>query len=437
MRPAARIQAAIELLTEIETATAEAGLPADRLAAAYFRARRYIGSKDRRAVSDFVYGVLRARGSLVWRLESAGTETSARMLVASFVATFPALATKGGAKSDSSGLAAEWGTGEQYEPEALSEDERAGLARAVGLSDGEMPAWARANLPEWLYSTLEQRFGKGLSATLTGFEGRAPTDLRVNTLKSDVEEVSGQLDGTKPCKYSPFGLRVDTRLNLSAIPAYRDGAFEIQDESSQLAAALCGAVAGEQVIDFCAGSGGKSLALAAMMENHGQIYAHDTDMRRLGRLPARAQKAGARNIQIIKRLSDLPKTANAVLLDVPCSASGTWRRNPDLRWRMTPERLEALCKNQQEILEAGAGLVRPGGRLIYAACSILAEESEEQIDWFMAGRSDFILRSYRAKWPFSGLEVPDTASPNLERLLLLPHLHETDGFFIAVMERGE
>lgn len=429
MRPAARLEAAIELLTEIETATAEAGLPADRLAAAYFRARRFIGSKDRRAVSDLVYGVLRARGSLVWRLEAAELEVSGRLLVACFLGVE--------SKDGADGLVAQWGTGEQYEPGALSEDERAGITRALGLSGTEMPAWARANLPEWLYEALEQRFAGKLGAVLEGFEGRAPTDLRINTLKGDVEEVSRQIEGVRPCKYSPFGLRIDTRLNLSAIPAYRTGMIEIQDESSQLAAALCGAVSGEQVIDFCAGSGGKSLALAAMMENQGQIYAHDTDVRRLGRLPARAQKAGARNIQTTKRLQDLPKTANAVLLDVPCSASGTWRRNPDLRWRITPERLEDLCKNQQEILAAGAGLVRPGGRLIYAACSILPAETEDQIERFMAARSDFILRTYRANWPFSGLEIPDTASANLEHLLLLPHLHETDGFFVAVMERAK
>lgn len=429
MRPAARLQAAIDLLTEIETARDEAGLPADRLSAAYFRARRYIGSKDRRAVSDTVYGVLRARGELVWRLEGADLPINPRMLVASFLG----INSKGGM----AGLTAAWGSGEQYEPDALSEAEQAGLTQALALGDEDMPAWARCNIPGWLYGGLKERFGEGLDAVLEGFEGRAPTDIRVNTLKGQIEDVTGALEGARPCSFSPFGLRIDTRLNLSAIPEYRDGLFEIQDESSQLAAALCGAVAGEQVIDFCAGSGGKALALAAMMENQGQIYAHDTDARRLGRLPARAQKAGARNIQTTKHLKDLPKTAHAVLLDVPCSASGTWRRNPDLRWRLTPERLEALCENQQKILDQGAGLVRPGGRLIYAACSILPAETEDQIDRFMASRTDYILRSYRAAWPFSGVEIPDTASANLERLLLLPHLHETDGFFVAVMERGE
>lgn len=423
MRPAARAQAAIELIEEIDTASRAEGAPADRIVGAYFRARRYAGSKDRRAVTDMVYGVLRSRGALAWRLNESGLPQNPRDLVGAHLVLTDATALD------------EWSPEDAHGPAALSDEERAGFERLAQLSEPAMPGSARHNIPEWLNEVLEARYGAELDAVMDGMAGRAATDIRVNVLKASPK--SDGLEGAEPCPYSPMGLRLSERVNLSQVPAYRDGLIEVQDESSQIAAILCGAEPGEQVIDYCAGAGGKALALAALMENKGQIYAFDLDWRRLGRLPERAQKAGARNIQIVRELGALPEKADAVLLDVPCSASGTWRRNPDLRWRLTSERLENFEKVQRELLEEGAKHVRPGGRLIYSVCSILPGEGEAQIEAFLGANADFHLRPYTDVWPFEDRSAPETASVNPGCLLLLPHRHGCDGFFVAVLERAE
>lgn len=425
MRPAARAQAAIELIEEIDNASRSEGAPADRIVSSYFRARRYAGSKDRRAVTETVYGVLRDRGALSWRLGEAGLPENARGLVA-------ARRVLGG---ESEALFDEWSQGEAHGPEAFTDEERDGLGRLAELSDAAAPAWARHNLPEWLNGVFDARYGGELDAVMDGMAGRAATDIRVNTLKASPK--TDGLEGAAPCAFSPMGLRLSERVNLSQIPAYREGLIEVQDESSQIAAILCGVQPGEQIIDYCAGAGGKALALAALMENQGQIYAYDSDWRRLGRLPERGQRAGARNIQVVKELSGLPAKADAVLLDVPCSASGTWRRNPDLRWRLTQERLENFTRVQRDLLKAGAERVRPGGRLIYSVCSIVPAEGEEQIDHFLASHEDFKLRAYADNWPFDDHPVPETASNNPGCLLLLPHRHGCDGFFVAVLERSQ
>lgn len=427
MRPAARAQAAIELVDKIETASRGDGAPADRIVSAYFRARRYAGSKDRRAVIDMVYGVLRERGALSWRLSESGLPETARLFVAA----------RRAASGEGEALYNEWSAEDAHSPEPFTDEEKDRLSQLAALADASMPSWARRNLPEWLNAVLETRYGDDLDALMDGMAGRAATDIRINTLRADPDEAFKGLEARSPCQYSPMGIRLAERVNLASVPAYREGRVEVQDESSQLAAILCCAAAGEQIIDYCAGAGGKALAIAALMENKGQVYAFDTDWRRLGRLPERAQRAGVRNIQVVRELESLPDKADAVLLDVPCSASGTWRRNPDLRWRLTADRLGDFTKTQCDILAAGAKYVPPGGRLIYSVCSIVPAEGEGQIDAFLAANPDFQLRPYSENWPISDRPAPPTASTNPGCLLLLPHMHECDGFFIAVLERSQ
>ena len=427
MRPAARAKAAIELIEEIEMARRSDGAPADRIISSYFRARRYAGSKDRRAVTDMVYGILRERGELAWKLSEVGLQESPRSFVAA----------RRAASGEGEGLYGEWLADDEHGPTPFTDEEREGFSRLAALPGTSMPGGARRNLPEWLNAVLESRYGDDLNALMEGMAGRAAADIRINTLRADPDEPFKGLEDATACSFSPMGIRLTERLNLSSIPAYREGRVEVQDESSQLAAILCCAAPGEQVIDYCAGAGGKTLALAALMDNKGQIYAFDTDWRRLGRLPERAQRAGARNIQIVRDLASLPEKVNAVLLDVPCSSSGTWRRNPDLRWRLTADRLSAFVDTQRALLQEGAKYIPIGGRLIYSVCSIVPSEGEEQIEAFLAANAGFRLLSYSEIWPISDRAAPETASTNPGCLLLLPHLHKCDGFFVAVLERAE
>jgi 16S rRNA (cytosine967-C5)-methyltransferase len=433
MTPAARIQAAIDLLAEIEALDA----PADGLARGYFRARRYVGAKDRRAISDLVYGVLRARARLDWwiaRAAPAAAGVRGRVLAHS--------ALEGRRSPEDLAALCDGG---RYHPPALGPEERA-LAAALrdrALDHPEQPDWVRGEMPEWLLPKLRETLGGDPAAELAALVRQAPLDLRVNGLKADRAgaraALAAEVIDARPTPLSPFGLRVEGRHALPGLAAFRDGLVEVQDEGSQLVALLCDARPGLSVADFCAGAGGKTLALVAAMENRGRLAMLDTDARRLERAGPRLARAGATVAEprALESLEDpwLAEQAGAfdrVLVDAPCSGSGAWRRNPDARWRLTPATLESYCRLQGEILAAAARLVAPGGRLVYATCSLLPEENGGQVARFRAAHPDFAPLSPAAVWA----ETVGGACPaSGDELLLTPARHGTDGFFLAVLER--
>ena len=426
MTPGARLQAAIDLLEEITGSTA----PADRLVGNYFRRRRYAGAKDRRAVSEMVYDMIRRRGEYAW---AAGGTGSRQLALAHLISQPDAEAA----------AIANLFDGAKYCPDELTADEQALIAAMTGSWDGA-PAWAVGNYPEWLAHSLSRRFGADLEREMAAMGGRADVDLRVNVLKSDAAKVAASLAkkdiATTPGALAPNALRLTDRRSLANHPLYQSGAIEIQDEGSQLVALLCAARAGQQVVDYCAGAGGKSLALAADMGNKGQIFAFDNNPRRMRPLRERLQRAGARNIQLHalaeatarKALADLSGKADRVLLDVPCSGSGAWRRNPESKWRLTAEQLEQYGQTQAKIMNLAAPLVAPGGRLIYATCSILVEENEDRIDAFLAEQPGFEILPISEVWA----GVLDGDAPCDDPFLhLTPVRHGTDGFFLAVLQR--
>ncbi len=389
MTPAARLQAAIEILDNVAGAARDAGAAADTLIARYFKERRYAGSKDRRAVRELVYDAIRALGE---------RPKSGRAAVIGY------------ARAHAPHLLELFGTDGHAPAEIVEGD----LATQPGLA------------PVWLMKRLKQQFGSKCDNEVRALLGRAPLDLRINTLKGS----TALIDGAVPTRFAPQGLRIADNLNVEADPAYQSGLVEIQDEGSQLACIIAAAPPGGIVVDLCAGAGGKTLALAAAMENRGRLIACDTDRGRLSRLPARAERAGASNIETrllnpnreAEALADLSQLADVVLIDAPCSGTGTWRRNPEARWRLTPDRLQTLTALQARLLDIGASLVKPGGRLVYVVCSLLPEEGDAQFDGFFARNPGFRPAAFQ-------LPTMTAAAPST---LLTPLQHGCDGFFIAV-----
>jgi 16S rRNA (cytosine967-C5)-methyltransferase len=439
MRPGARIQSAIELLDQIEDREA----PADRLVDGYFRRRRFAGSGDRAAITALVYLVLRHRAEFDWRLEQAAGGRTPEGAPARRRALAALVLLEGHGAPEVEALF----DGGAYAPAILDAGERellAYLAAAAG-EGAEMPAWVRGNYPEWLAEELSARFGAALDDEAQALNQRAPVDLRVNRLKGEREAVLERLrqDGfeAEPCRLSPLGIRLGGRARVTARPLYRQGLVEVQDEGSQLVALLVGARPGEQVVDLCAGAGGKTLALAAEMANRGQVYACDVNAQRLARMAPRLQRAGVRNVQTRHLagegdpwLKAFDAKADRVLLDAPCSGSGAWRRNPDAKWRLTPGDLAIQHEAQGRLLARAARLVRPGGRLVYATCSLLRSENEAQVEAFLADHPAFAVVPVAEAWAESlGGDCPTDEAT----LMLTPGGHGVDGFFIAVLARGE
>ena len=431
MTPAARIQAAIELLDRIETPpVGEEALPADAVLNAYFRARRYIGAKDRRAIGDAVFQTLRQRATIDWLLvNQAGLSPTNRFRALWTFAVHGGIATADLASCCD---------GARHHPAPLSDDE-ARRVRMIDVQQEVPPTLAgQTSFPEWLAPEIERQFGEGAWAEMIAFTQGAAVDLRINTMKATRDEVMAALAvagvATAPTPLSPVGLRLTSRANVAGLAAYRDGLVEVQDESSQLAALLVGAKPGMRVLDLCAGGGGKSLALAAAMGNRGSILVCDTDAKRLARLAPRLARSGARIVktQTLGRGKgeDALGAFDRVLIDAPCSGSGTWRRHPDAKWRLTPGMLGAYFAAQASLLRDAAALVRPNGRLVYAVCSILPAEGATQVQAFLAVNKDWRLipadKAWRealgSKAPFDG-----------PFMLLTPHRHRTDGFFAAVL----
>lgn len=424
MREGARIQAAIDLVAAVDNSTRDGGAAADTILREYFRQRRYAGSKDRRAVGDLLYAVLRRRGELNWRL--GDITGGARLAV---------LAQAALSGADLSTMNAEF-EGDPHAPSPIGEQEMAQLQQVLAADPSSAPCWARLNFPARIEPSLRDRFGDRLETEMAALAGRAPLDLRVNLLRGTPEDALKLLPEASRGGMISTSLRMPTSEDISRHIAYLGGLVEIQDEASQIGALLTGAGKGMQVLDLCAGGGGKTLAMASQMGNSGQIYAFDTDRRRLEKLRPRAKRADARNIQYVDSPSKLPSGLDRVVLDVPCSGTGTWRRNPELRWRLTPERLAALTRLQDDLLDRGAALVKPGGQLVYMTCSLLPEECEARIDAFVARHPAFASISWKQNWPAAEGAPPATLSHWPDYLVLSPAAHQTDGFFVAVLQRS-
>lgn len=425
MREGARIQAAIDLVAAVDGSTRDGGAAADTILRDYFRQRRYAGSKDRRAVGDLLYAVLRQRGEINWRLgdENGG----ARLAVL-------AQACLSGETPD--GLNALF-EGDPHAPAPITEQEMFQLQQALATDVSTAPSWARLNFPAWIEDSLRRRFGERLEEEMAALEGRAPLDLRVNLLRGTLEDAVTLLPEASRGGILSTSLRLPDSTDITHHISYMGGLVEVQDEGSQIAALLTGAGKGMQILDLCAGGGGKTLAMAAQMGNSGQIYAYDTDRRRLEKLRPRAKRADARNIQYVDSPAKLPTAADIVVLDVPCSGTGTWRRNPELRWRLTPERLAALTQLQDDLLDCGAALMKPGGRLVYMTCSLLPEECEARADAFLARNPAFASVSWKETWPATEGAPPASLSRWPDYLVLTPATHQTDGFFVAVLNRSK
>ncbi|HYZ24084.1 MAG TPA: RsmB/NOP family class I SAM-dependent RNA methyltransferase [Rhodopila sp.] len=427
MTPAARLAAAIDLLQQIEAAPHRA---ADAVASDFFRTRRYIGSGDRRAVADRVWAILRARRRLGWWLGDA-PPTSRLLLVASLMLegwSLPALtrAFSGG----------------RFAPAPLDGNEAAIAARLEGhtLDHPAMPQAVRYEIPDWLLPRLAARFGDRLEAEMLALTRPAPLDLRVNTLKTSRDEARAALAAegweADPTPLSPWGLRVHGRRPITAGPTFQSGLVEIQDEGSQLIALMTGVEPGMRVVDWCAGAGGKTLALAAMMQNRGQIIACDISAPRLDNAVRRLHRAGVHNVErhLVapgdKWAKRRVESFDRVLVDAPCTGSGTWRRNPETRQRLIEADLAKLLPKQASILDTAQSLVRKHGRLVYATCSLLSEENEAQVTAFLHRHPDFAIVPLAQAWP---LETPPPGAGDY--LALTPARNGTDGFFTAVLER--
>jgi 16S rRNA (cytosine967-C5)-methyltransferase len=333
-------------------------------------------------------------------------------------------------------------SGGQFAPAGLERPETAALARIEGhsLDHPNMPAAVRLEIPDWLLARLTTRFGDALPAEMAALSGSAPLDLRVNNLKADRPQAQAALAAegwdARPTPISPWGLRIDGRRPVTSGPAFTSGMVEIQDEGSQLIAFMVGASPGMRVADWCAGAGGKTLALASMMENRGQIVACDVSSKRLEGAVRRFRRAGVHNVErhLLEPGDKWPKrragTFDRVLVDAPCTGIGTWRRNPDTRLRLEEHDLDELVAKQSSILDAAQTLVRKGGRLVYATCSLLEEENEAQVSAFLLRHPDFAVIPLSSAWSLT------TPMPNSGAFLsLTPARHGTDGFFAAVLER--
>jgi 16S rRNA (cytosine967-C5)-methyltransferase len=425
LRDGGRLTAAIEVLTQVE----ERHRPVRLVLKAWGDNARYAGSKDRAWVSGLALDALRRRRSLAWRM---GDETPRAAILATlhFVWDWPVERI------------AEAATDPEHGAGALTAAELAAFAEPRDLA--QAPPAVAGDYPDWLDASLTRAFGDDRVTEAQALSERAPVDLRVNTLKTDAVRAAkalaplhAQATDVLPNAFRIAAPEASERTgSVETIPAFSKGWFEVQDLGSQVAAASAGTIKGAQVLDLCAGGGGKTLALAAAMGNTGQIYAYDSDPRRLADTIRRADRAGVRNLQVRSPvnpdpLKGLDQKMDVVFLDAPCTGSGAWRRHPDTKWRLTEDALDRRTKDQDVVLDQGAVFVKPGGRLVYVTCSVLPEEDEDRVTAFLARTEGFAV-------------VPATDDPLLTShltpegyLRLSPRSAATDGFFVAVMQRAK
>lgn len=425
MRLGGRIQAAVEILDDM----ASRKRPASAALRDWGLSHRFAGSGDRSVIGNLVHDSLRKRASQAWRME----EDSSHAIV------FATLLGQWG--SDPAQLAGQLADDKFAPP--FPDEQRLRTWENRDLSDA--PAHVQADIPEWCAPLFEAAFGGNWIEQAAALSERAPLDLRTNTLKSGREKLLKQLHrfGAKPGAVCETAIRIkagtgEARLpNVQAEAGYQKGWFEIQDEGSQAVAALAEARPGEQVLDYCAGAGGKTLALAAAMDNHGQIHAYDSDRHRLAPIHERLKRAGTRNVQVRQPddpLDDLNGKMDLVLVDSPCTGSGTWRRRPDAKWRLSPENLEERQAQQADVLDKAVQFVKPGGRLVYITCSLFSEENRQQVDRLLQQEAEFEQALPTQTW----LHMCNNAHqgpPPAASLTLTPLEAGTDGFFVAMLRR--
>src|SRR5258705_12446783 len=432
MTPAARLSAAIEL---IETIDAQR-VPAAKALKEWGTAHRYAGSGDRAAIAGLIWDVLRRRASSAWIMDDDAPR--ARVL--------GMLKVERGLDVETIAALCDGG---RFAPEPLTERERIALA---SRSLENAPSHIAGDYPEWLDGYLAQVFGDDRAAEATAMASRAPLDLRVNTLKAKREKILSSLAhlGAQPTPWSPIGLRIELGADarnpgIHAEEDFIKGAIEVQDEGSQLATLLSAAKPGEQVIDLCAGAGGKTLALAAMMQGKGRLIATDHDKRQLAPIHDRLSRAGIHNADVrtpkgdLDPLADIHASADLVLIDAPCTGTGTWRRNPDAKWRMRPGALEVRLKDQAEVLDRASALVKPGGRIAYITCSVLLPENGAQVRAFVGRHPEFVVVSPERTASVLWDKAEDFAAAALrtpEGWLMTPRRTGTDGFFVSVLKKA-
>jgi 16S rRNA (cytosine967-C5)-methyltransferase len=415
--PPAIITHTEEVMREILRFTA----PADGTLSRYFRDHPRLGSRERGAIAEGIYAVLRNKAFFTDFAEAGNGPTMRRL-------TLLGLADAVGA--DSLG--------------GLSEEETEWLARMAQIDRTLLSTAMRTNLPQWLFDKLVAQFGEATTLQLAdALNQPAPLDLRVNSLKANREDVMAELAQApilaEPTPYAPLGLRILKKPSLQNLPLFKSGAIEVQDEGSQLLAQVLGAKRGEMVVDFCAGAGGKTLALGALMRNTGRLYAFDVSEKRLAKLKPRLARSGLSNVHPVQiahekdaKIKRLAGKIDRVLVDAPCSGLGTLRRNPDVKWRQSVSAIAELNLKQNAILDGAARLVKPGGRLVYATCSLLEEENEAVVTQFLSTHDNFVLVPMK-----DVLAEQKIALDMQDYLKLVPHIHQTDGFFAAVLERKQ
>ncbi len=393
--------------------------PADAVVSRYFREHRELGLADRAFVAETVFAVLRRGRSLEARCAGKLSDRN-RLLVA---------------------LAVTRGWSQRELAPVLKASEEEWLAAAKALPESELPPAVRCDLPDWLYARLEAQFGADEVLSLAqALNQPAPLDLRVNTLKANREAVLARLAADDiaavPGPLSPLAVRLREKPALAKHPLFLEGAFEVQDEGSQLLGYLLEPKRGEMVVDFCAGAGGKALLLGALMKNTGRLYAFDVSDKRLANLKPRLARSGLSNVHPARieherdtKVKRLAGKVDRVLVDAPCSGLGTLRRNPDLKWRQSEDSVAELAVKQAAILDAAAKLVRPGGRVVYATCSLLTAENDAIVETFLAAHPDFVLTPASGVLAGHGIEIDG------DFLRLLPHRHNTDGFFAAILDK--
>jgi len=431
MTPAARLSAAIEVLSAIDAQR----VPASNALKEWGTAHRFAGSGDRAAIAGLVFDVLRRRASSAWLMDA---DTPRARL-------FGMLKLERGLDADAVAALCDGG---RFAPEPLTDGERSALTSRA-LTDA--PAHVAGDYPEWLDPHLAAVFGDSRVAEATAMASRAPLDFRVNTLKAKREKVLSSMAhlGARATPWSPIGLRIDLGADarnpgIHSEEDFIKGGVEVQDEGSQLAALLTGAKPGEQVIDMCAGAGGKTLALAAMMQGKGRLIATDHDKRQLAPIHERLSRAGIHNADVRTpkgpddTLSDIKASADLVVIDAPCTGTGTWRRNPDAKWRMRPGALEVRIKDQIAVLDRAASLAKPGGRIAYITCSVLPQENNEQVKAFTARHPEFAVvppsQVASVLWDKTDDFLAATLQSD-EGLLMTPRRTGTDGFFVSMLRK--
>lgn len=426
MRLGGRLAAAIEVLDDIE----RRHRPAADALKDWGLSHRFAGAGDRAAIGNIVYDALRRKRSAGWLI---GDESSRALGFGALLLEWDQSATALNQALD----------GDKFAPQPLSADELRMIAERRLV---DAPAEVRADCPDWCAPLLERAFGDEWATEGAALAARPPLDIRVNTLKADRGRVIGELEGTgaTPTALAPHGVRIPPidgsgrHPNVQAEPAFQKGWFEIQDEGSQLAAELAGALPGMQVLDYCAGAGGKTLALSAAMDNRGQIFAHDSEKSRLAPMFDRLRRSDNRNVQVVTKASELSGLnghMDLVLIDAPCTGSGTWRRRPDAKWRLTQRQLDVRKAEQSAILDAARSYVKPGGLMVYITCSVFDEENADQVAAFLERDKDFVAVDHRALWAARFPGHDDAVRFGAQGLSLTPAKSGTDGFFFGAMRR--